>query len=310
MQKTSFKDVKVLDLFEGGYKSMITVNKNTTVHETLKILYDTGILSVPVADQNIHIYPKHIAGFIDLLDILAYLIHVCEAYSLSYSNPSALATHFLGKHVGDLIDYSSRDKFKTVLEEDDLLSVMEVLGQGTHRVAVVNVLCDIQNLIAQSDVVQLIAANIALLGQYADAPIQNLGFLKQLVLVHASEPALTAFRRMNDMRVSAAPMVDDNGKYVGTLSVSDLKGLNADSFEFLKGTTQEFSEKHHYAMNVPLVCSPTDSFKKAISDLAQTQCRKHRVWIIDQDQRPVGVISHTDVCRIAHQLITSSTQSS
>lgn len=92
--------------------------------------------------------------------------------------------HF--EHTNVVADYSSRDKFKTVLEEDDLLSVMGVLGQGSHRVAVVNVLSDIQNLIAQSDVVQLISANVQLLGQYADVPVQNLGFMKQLVLVNAS----------------------------------------------------------------------------------------------------------------------------
>jgi len=301
MQKTTFQEVKVMDLFEGGYKSMITVNKNTTVHETLKILYDTGILSVPVADQNIHVYPKHIAGFIDLLDILAYLIHVCEAYSLPYSNPTELATHFLNKPVGELIDYSSRDKFKTVLEEDDLLTVMGVLGQGTHRVAVMNVLNDIQNLIAQSDVVQLISANLHLLGAHADTPVQNLGFVHSIVPVLASEPAVNAFKRMNDMRVGASPIVDDNGVYVGTLSVSDLKGLNAESFIYLKGTTQAFAEKHHYALNIPLICSPTDSFKKVVTELVQS--RKHRVWIVDDSKKPVGVVSHTDICRIVHQLI-------
>jgi len=309
MQKTSFADVKVLDLFQEGYKSMITVNKGTTVHETLKILYDTGILSLPVADQNIHLYPKHIAGFVDLLDILAYLIHVCEAYSLAYSNPTALAQSFLNKPVGDLMDYSSRDRFKAVLEEDDLLSVMEVLGKGTHRVAVVNVLSDIQNLITQSDIVRLIAANLQLLGPAADKQIQQLGFVggeDRMVVLKASDVALHSFKLMNDMKIGAAPIIDESGRFVGTLSVSDLKGLASESFQTLLGSTIAFSEKHCYSMSAPLICSPTDGFGKVICDIAKT--RLHRAWVIDNDQRPLGVISLTDICRTVHSLFSLQSQ--
>jgi len=306
MSKTNFKDVKVLDI-EFGSRSMITVNKNTTVHETLKILYDTGILSVPVTDQNIHSYPKHIAGFVDLLDILAYLIHICEAYSVTYSTPPALASAFMNKPVGDLIDYSSRDRFKTVLEEDDILTVMEVLGRGSHRVGVVNVLSDIQNLISQSDIVKLIAANLYLLGVDANKQIQDLGFGgRRLVVLNASETALNSFKLMSQAKVSAAPIVNEQGALVGTLSVSDLKGLVAESFENLVGTTLAFSEKHHYVQHAPLVCSPKDTFAQVVTNVAQS--RKHRVWVVDNDYKPLGVLSHTDICRVAHKM--SSVQQS
>jgi len=280
---------------------MVTVNKNTSVHETLKILYDTCILSVPVADQTIHSYPKHIAGFVDLLDILSYLIHVCEAYALSYSNTAALASSFMNKPVGELIDYSSRDRFRTVLEEDDILSVMEVLGKGNHRVGIVNVLSDIQNLITQSDVVRLIAANLSLLGPDANRSVQDWGFTdRRVVVLNAAETALNSFKLMNDMKVSAAPIVNEHGALVGTLSVSDLKGLVVESFDHLVGTTLQFSERHRYVESVPFVCSPTDSFAHVVSGVVQS--RKHRVWVVDGNHKPVGVLSLTDICRVAHKM--------
>lgn len=305
---TTFRAVKVLDLLDAtGVRSMITVNKNTSVHETLKVLFDTGILSVPVVDQTIDAFPKHIAGFVDLLDILAYLIHVCEAYSVTYSTPATLATSFMNQPVGGLIDYSSRDRFKTVLEEDNLHTVMEVLGKGSHRVGVVNVLADIQNLITQSDVVRLIAANVHLLGTGANMQMQELGFVaRRLVVLNALETALNSFKRMNDMKVSAAPIVNEQGVYVGTLSVSDLKGLVVESFENLLGSTLAFSQKHHYTQNIPLTCLPTDTFGKVVSEVAQS--RKHRVWIIDSNHIPIGVLSLTDICRVAHQMSDATQQ--
>jgi CBS-domain-containing membrane protein len=307
MSKTSFKDVKVFDLFDQGAQPMITVNKDTSVHDTLQVLYDTGILSVPVADQTMKVYPKHIAGFVDLLDILAYLIHVCEAYSISYGTPNALAHAFMHKPVGELIDFSSRDKFKAVLEEDDLLTVMGVLSHGTHRVGVMNVLNDIQNLVAQSDIVQLLALNVRFLGNDANKQVQDFGLTsRRLVVVNANDSALVSFKRMNDMRVSAAPIVNDHGVLVGTLSVSDLKGLVVDSFSSLLGSTLDFSQKHHYVQSVPVVCQPTDSFAKVVQEVALS--RRHRVWIVDSTQKPVGVISLTDICRIAHTLAVQQAQ--
>jgi len=220
---------------------------------------------------------------------------------------SLMATHsrlpplFFSKKVGDLMDYSSRDRFKAVLEEDDIFTVMEILGHGTHRVAIVNVLSDIQNLITQSDVVRLIAANTHLLGDAAKRTVQELGFLNnvfpnKLVALNANEVALNSFKIMNTMKVGAAPILNEQGQFIGTLSVSDLKSLAYGSFESLLTTTADFSRKHA-GSNIPspIVCAPNDSVSYVLGLISQS--RVHRVWVLDQNQHPVGVISLTDICR-------------
>ncbi len=92
------------------------------------------------------------------------------------ANASIVKSTFLSKAVGELmgtisrssfplipssphpllsIDYSSRDHFVAVLEEDDLLKVINLLSkEGTHRVAVIDILQDIRHILTQTDIVR------------------------------------------------------------------------------------------------------------------------------------------------------------
>eukprot|EP01110_Echinostelium_bisporum_P007871 TRINITY_DN29248_c0_g1_i1.p1 TRINITY_DN29248_c0_g1~~TRINITY_DN29248_c0_g1_i1.p1 ORF type:complete len:73 (+),score=15.55 TRINITY_DN29248_c0_g1_i1:55-273(+) len=66
---TILRQTPIMNLF-GKTGPMVTVNKSTTVKDTLQVLSDNNIISVPVADQTIASFPKHLAGFVDFLDII------------------------------------------------------------------------------------------------------------------------------------------------------------------------------------------------------------------------------------------------
>jgi len=144
-----------------------------------------------------------------------------------------------------------------------------------------------------------------LLGGAANKQVHELGFINnRIVTVKATDTALNSFKVMNDSKISAAPIVDQQGHFIATLSVSDLKGLTAETFDTLLGSTQAFAERHSVGPHPPLVCSPTDTFGYAISMIGLS--RVHRVWILNADKHPVGVITLTDICRTAHSLVASS----
>lgn len=62
-----------------------------------------------IANRLIDTHPKHIAGFIDLVDILAFLINITNS-GVNESNAGTLANAFLSKPVGDLM--GNQEKFE------------------------------------------------------------------------------------------------------------------------------------------------------------------------------------------------------
>jgi len=281
------------------------VDKTTSVHDTLKILYDTGFSSLTVSDPTIASYPKHIAGFVDLLDILAYLITICDTVGVSDATADTLASTFMSKPVGDLMDYSSRDHFKAVVEEDELLKVISILSKdGNHRVAVIDVLSEVRHILTQTDIVKVLHANIESLAHVSHISIRDLGIAySNVVTVRANDTTLDSLRIMNAHRLSAVPIINDAGVLAGTLSISDLKSVTSDSFRMLSMGALQFAEKHSYsATQTPkaIVVTPESTFGDVINLV--NHARTHRVWVVDATHKPIGVISLTDICRVITKL--------
>jgi len=295
-----FTQTKALNIVEGKVP-LVSVDKTTSVHDTLRILYDTGFSSLTVADPTIATHPKHIAGFIDLVDILAYLVTLTSV-GVTEANAANLASAFLNKPVGDLMDYSTRDHFTAVLEEDDLLKVITLLAkEGIHRVAVIDILSEIRYLITQTDVIRAVQEHIDELVNVGLVSVRNLGVTGgQIIAVRADDNALQSLRTMNNHKLSAAPIVNGNGVLVGTLSISDLKGVTSESLLSLTTTTIKFSEHHSYAQPKAVMVTLDSTFGDVINLIART--RVHRVWVVDANHKPIGVISLTDVCRMIANL--------
>lgn len=308
-----FTQTKAYDILNGKLP-IVSVEKTTTVQDALKILYDTGFSSLPVSDPAMATYPKFICGFIDLVDILAYLIALSNSGLASDAN--VLTSTFLSKQVGELTDFSSRDHFKAVLEEDDLLKVINLLAQdGVHRVAIVDILQDIRFMITQTDIIKVIHANLDSLVNVARVSVKDLGVANSnLICVKANQPALESLKIMHANRLSAAPVVDEtSGELLATLSVADLKAVARDPTTTGVHTTLSdvglptlaFAESHSYRHNPAsapkaIVVSLESTFGDVITLAAQT--RVHRVWVVDGNRKPIGVISLTDICRIIAKL--------
>lgn len=300
-----FTQTKVLDVVEGKKFPLISVDKATSVHDTLKILYDTGFSSLTVSDSTISSYPKHIAGFVDLLDILAYLITVCDTIGVSDANSGTLATTFLSKPVGDLMDLSTRDHFKAIVEEDDLLKVISILAQpGSHRVAVIDILSEVRHVLTQTDIVRVLHFNIDSLAHISHFTIKDLGIAySNVISVRSSAPTLDSLKLMNAHKLSAVPIVNDAGILEGTLSISDLKAVTSESFRALQMATLNFAQQHSYAgAQIPkaVMVTPESTFGDVINLV--NHARTHRVWVVDTTHKPIGVISLTDICRVITKL--------
>jgi len=142
----------------------------------------------------------------------------------------------------------------------------------------------------------------------------NLGF-KDVASVHENSMTINAFKLMKDKKISAVAVVDDEGKLVGNISSNDLKlvGNDLTYFTYLARSVREYiswvnsaellksplrnqsllqtqkSEKDPFLVN----CTKSNTLGFVIRTL--NHYRVHRMYIVDDACRPIGVISIHDV---------------
>jgi len=109
--------------------------------------------------------------------------------------------------------------------------------------------------------------------------------------------------------VNSVAVVDEQGKFFGNLSATDLKGVYGRSFMTLLDTVQEYlkdvrikraegiSLKHpHYTASMTADETIAQGAKRMV-DL-----HVHRLFIVDEASKPIGVLSITDVIStLAHE---------
>ena len=129
---------------------------------------------------------------------------------------------------------------------------------------------------------------------------------RNLVLVPREMSLQGAAHLLSRAHVSGAPVVDDKGRCVGVLSTTDFLHWVEN------GNTRHKPEESvcHSWQIFEKEASPTDTVERFmtanpmivvaganIGDLAQKMldARIHRVIVVDHNERPIGIVSSTDV---------------
>jgi len=280
---------------------MITADSQATIRETMQLMYDNNILSVPVMKNSCN--PPTAIGFVDMFDVLSYLLELWNTCMHStHKHPERtlqslflLDQQFLHHPIEDLPDRSDNDLFAAVAEEESSLRLLKLYGLGVHRVALVDVNGDVRTVISQSDFITFLNNSKHLFSEVANKTVKELGLVKadELVLIDNDQPTISAFKKLAEHNISAAPIVNSQGSLSGTLSVSDLRALRQDSLASLLQPVRDFKENEEVgAINV--ACSPNDTLSHVLTTLATAQL--HRVWVTDADNTPISVISLTSIC--------------
>jgi 5'-AMP-activated protein kinase regulatory gamma subunit len=121
---------------------------------------------------------------------------------------------------------------------------------AVHRVAIFDASGEIERIVSMSDAVRYLAVNVERLGGMADASLRDLGLAaetaarekkkKKLIAVPPTTPAIEAFARMCDERVSGVGVLDDRGSLIANLSVSDVRCIQPEHFGILGLPAAEF----------------------------------------------------------------------
>lgn len=208
---------------------------------------------------------------------------------------------------------------------------------AVHRVAIFDASGEIERIVSMSDAVRYLAVNVERLGGMADASLRDLGLAaetaarekkkKKLIAVPPTTPAIEAFARMCDERVSGVGVLDDRGSLIANLSVSDVRCIQPEHFGILGLPAAEFLALLHgtsYAgfsgagtpsdvISNPFFAKMNEGgFRKSgpylVTATPETTFREvltaflthgvHRVYVCEENnKKPVDVVTLTDALR-------------
>uniref|UniRef100_A0A8C2QBK1 5'-AMP-activated protein kinase subunit gamma-1 n=1 Tax=Cyprinus carpio TaxID=7962 RepID=A0A8C2QBK1_CYPCA len=122
----------------------------------------------------------------------------------------------------------------------------------------------------------------------------NIGTFHNIAVVHSDTPLYAALGIFVDQRVSALPVVDENGRVVDIYSKFDVINLAAEkTYNNLDITvTKALQHRSQYFEGV-LTCRANETLKAIINRLVEAEV--HRLVIVDEQEVVKGIVSLSDI---------------
>ncbi|XP_062321565.1 5'-AMP-activated protein kinase subunit gamma-1 [Osmerus eperlanus] len=122
----------------------------------------------------------------------------------------------------------------------------------------------------------------------------GIGTFQKIAMVRSDTPIYTALGIFVEQRVSALPVVDDNGRVVDIYSKFDVINLAAEkTYNNLDVTvTKALQHRSQYFEGV-LTCNRRDTLEAIINRLVEAEV--HRLVVVDEQEVVMGIVSLSDI---------------
>jgi len=215
----------------------------------------------------------------------------------------------LNKHIIDVLTQRGRAEFHgpplsiIIDEQSTMRQILEIFSQGAHRVMVGDGAPEKTKVLSQVDVVLYLLDKFDALPASCKQSLSQLGLVQEnktvnkIVAMSHRNSAVEGFRKIYRQGVSALAVLDDNDKLVGTLSASDVRGIKLDQLESVLDPVVTYLSKISGGQSRPLVTvTPNDGLKQVMEKIILGKV--HRVWVVDANNKPIGVVTCTDVIKV------------
>jgi len=291
-------------------QKVIVLDCKTDPKKAIEILIQNKVRAAPVIDNN----NNKFIGVLDLRDTVKFALETYKKQSSTLTEIKQKAMEFLTSSpqitTQSLKYLSQMRKFRTVKNTDTLLSVAGVLAEGSHIVGVIDVEKNVlSGIITQGQLFQQIAkkwtesiwndesnqnAEKTLLSdlaelKYITSPVKS---------IKSTVKAYDAFELMSKLDLSGLAVVNNDGVLIHNTSATDIKlwliasSTLEDTIEQFLINIRKLSLNEKYPITV---CTLKDSLKRAVQKLQAT--KYHRLWIVDDETKPIGVLALTDIFR-------------
>jgi len=271
---------------------IITVEQKEPISSAFKKLIKHNLLAVPLILQDGSYY-----GFLEILDIIAWIVNLLGEHVLTKEDVDIEKLEaFKSATVKQVMTYpiSKKSIFRPFKLKTSLLSAMEELARGIHRIPVVDDEGKLVNIITQGSILKFIQKNMSLLGAKKEMKLFSMYFKSTQYVMSLShhEKAIEAFRLLGITKVGAVAIVDDDGKLIGNCSARDLKrSASTLSHQFIARLFKPLSQ---YLGDQELVtATPNDTLELVIKRVVEKNI--HRIYVLDEEKKPQGLFSLSDI---------------
>jgi len=257
---------------------IVTVRSEDTVKKAIDIMAEHEYLSLPV------LHHTEVVGIIDALDIACFLGEKGDL-NLLYNSP-----------VQAIMNFSKKDPLEPLYQSGPFSALLKILATGIHRCPIVNNKGAFIGVISQMDVIILLADTYGVqlernLSNLATKTIEELGMLNNVYTVPESNTVLECIQTIAKYKVSGVPVVNAKNEVVGNFSISDIV-RKVKKPEDLTTTLKDFL---HTPLAWPVTAYPSTTFAKVIKQINAELL--HRIWVVDDNNHPRGVVSLLDIIR-------------
>ncbi|RIA95123.1 hypothetical protein C1645_689235 [Glomus cerebriforme] len=262
-----------------------------------------NITSLPIYSHD----SDNIVTIVNLIDVLNYIIKEAVADEKLPSTLDSEKSHNLNNPIEVVMtldaDRESYRMFKSDANEP-LLPTLEAFSKGIHRSLVIDYTNNIPPyVLTQTDILRYANAHPeSLPGIDLNASLESLGLVEpkvepnKVVIGRDNETALNVYRRMAEKSLTGIPIIDHNThQLIGTLSVSDLRGLNYTSINNLVFPVLDFlaTLPNSEAILNPITVTKETTLKEVLKIMSEKHL--HRLWVIGDDKKVTNVVSLTDL---------------
>lgn len=314
-------------------KSLADIPTDMRLGDVLRLLAEKGLSAVPVYEISKENNRSYV-GILSINDILAFtlfqpLVDQLEAFESAAEQQRAMEqlyqdlmqqeSIFFNTCAGDLMGMTAESLRAESLNASQSIADLLMLfdSENLHRVLVFDDLHQhAMTMVTKTDLLLFLnnfAAECKELKTFWQAPVvaieqysreESLSTPASVVKVPASLSALLAFRAMHWHSISSVAIVDEQNRLVANLSASNLTGLTHDNLELLAMPVFQFLEKSHRSIgqlhaDQLRVMHPSESIAQAVKLMLMD--RIHHVWLVNEEEVPVGVVSISD---ILHQIVS------
>jgi len=294
-------------------KRPILVGDFQTIERALSRINAHSIRSLPVVDKD-----KIVIGLIDIMDIIKSIAEslktmgdIHQITEVLQQQTGKARNDFMTKSIGSLIGEKKGFVASNQVSLMDTVRYMVELEQERFMIVDRQVTGyvakftepeqSLDGLVTQADVIRFLAQNASLLRQEPlfQITLAELGLGKRApLIVSQHEIASKAFIEMYEKKSDFAAVVDDSGRLIANISASDLKGLNRSNCVSLSQTLDQFVNRDWKRgwWAKPITVELTDPLFFIVFQFVASGV--HRLYIVDNDGKPIGEVNHRDVLRM------------
>jgi 5'-AMP-activated protein kinase, regulatory gamma subunit len=262
-------------------------------------------------------FPCQALGFVDGRDIVVGLVKTLLAHGklnadgtnweASFRSEEVMTAggKYLESPVRGVVNKSGDDVLKIFAPSTALKDVVaEMAGLRLHRVVLMDG-PDFHSVYSVSDLINFLAQKQGVWGR-TDIGKLRVGELindqkEGVFSLKESQPAIEGVALMEKNHVSGLAVVDEDGCIIANFSTHDFSKMMASSGAI--APPELFLPMHVFLLQqaqlvpsrAPVTCRKTDSLVSVVTKLALY--RVHRVWVVDEENKPIGVITPFEVLR-------------